>query len=110
GDTQLAAILVAEFLGDAADGLGLLENVAGNAQDHLPGRGDMGQVLAAAGEHFNAKFVLEHADLLADAGLRGIQRLRGGGDIEIVAGHFPDVAELLELHGTSLTSGPTAWL
>jgi hypothetical protein len=55
-------------------------------------------VLAAAGEDLHAELVLEQADLLADARLRGEQALSGGRYVEVVVGDFPDVAELLELH------------
>jgi hypothetical protein len=60
--------------------------------------GDAGQVLAAAGEHFDAKFVFQQADLFTDARLRGVKALGGSGNVEVVVRHFPDVAQLLKLH------------
>ena len=76
----------------------LAQNLTGGLQDGLAGRGHMGQVFAAAGENLHAQFILQQADLLADAGLRGVQALGGRRHIEIVVRHFPDVAQLLKLH------------
>ena len=42
-----------------------------------------------------AELVFEQADLLADTGLRGKQRLGGVGDIQALPGHFAQVAQLL---------------
>ncbi|MNZ39681.1 hypothetical protein D3C78_571790 [compost metagenome] len=98
GDRQGAFLLVGEFLGDLLDAFDLAQNLTGGGDDALAGRGHAGQVLAAAGEHFNAQFVLEQADLLADARLGRIQTLRCRGDVEVVVRHFPDVAQLLKLH------------
>ena len=92
GDTQLTARLITEFLGDTTNGFGLLENFAGNAQNRLPGWSDMGQVLATASKDLNPKFVFQHADLLADTRLRGVERSSGGRHIQIMARDFPDVA------------------
>ena len=55
-------------------------------------------MLAAALENLHAEFVLEQADLLADARLRGKQALGRGRYIQIVVRDFPDIAELLKLH------------
>ncbi|MCY1561949.1 hypothetical protein D9M68_992760 [compost metagenome] len=58
-------------------------------------------MLAAAGEYFDAELVFQQADLLADARLRGVETLRSGGHVQVVVRHFPDVAQLLELHRQS---------
>ena len=65
----------------------------------------MGQMLAAASEDLNAKFVLEQPDLFADARLRREKALSGGRHIEVVVCDFPDIAKLLEFHGDSSESG-----
>ena len=98
GDGQRALLLVGEFLGDLLDALDLAQDLAGGIDDALAGRGDAGQVLAAAGEDFDAQFVLEQADLFADTGLGGVQALRRRGNVEVMVRHFPDVAQLLKLH------------
>ena len=51
-----------------------------------------------AREDLDAELVLERADLLGDAGLRGMQRVRGLGYVEAAAHHFGEVAQLLDLH------------
>jgi hypothetical protein len=93
GDGQGAAFLVRVLLGDVLDALDLAQNLAGGLEDHLPCGGDVGEVLATAGEDLHAEFILEEADLLADAGLRGIQGLRRGGHVEVVVRDLPDVAQ-----------------
>jgi hypothetical protein len=59
----------------------------------------MREVLSAAGKDLDAEFVFEETDLFADSRLGREQALRGCGDIQLMVGDFPDVAELLELHG-----------
>ena len=61
----------------------------------------MGQVFATAGKDFHPKLILQQANLLADTGLRGIQALCGCGHIEVVVGHLPDIAQLLQFHSSS---------
>ena len=80
----------------------LLHDLAGQFDDRLAGRGHPGQVLAAAGEDLHTQFVLEQADLLGDARLRGEQALCRCRDIEVVPGDFPDIAQLLQFHAKSL--------
>ncbi len=101
GDGQRALLLVGEFLGDLLDALDLAQDLAGGMDDPLPRRRHTGQVLAAASEHLDAQFVLQQADLLADARLRSIEALRRGGDVEVVVRNLPDIAQLLKLHGDS---------
>ncbi|MNG99284.1 hypothetical protein D3C79_584490 [compost metagenome] len=98
GDGQRALLLVGELLGNLLDAFDLAQDFAGGIDDALTGRGDAGQVLAAAGKDFNTQFILEQADLLADTWLGGIQALRRRGDVEVMVRHFPDVAQLLKLH------------
>ncbi|MNZ74639.1 hypothetical protein D3C78_930920 [compost metagenome] len=98
GDRQGALFLVGEFLGNLLDAFHLAQDLAGSGDDTLTRRGHTGQMLAAAGEHFNAQFVLKQADLLTDTRLGGVQTLRCRRDVEVVVRHFPDVAQLLKLH------------
>jgi hypothetical protein len=77
----------------------LTQDLAGALEDRLADRGHAREVLAAALEDLDAELVLEQAHLLADAGLRREQALRGRRDIEVVAGDLPDVAQLLQFHG-----------
>ncbi|MNZ48633.1 hypothetical protein D3C78_663810 [compost metagenome] len=98
GDGQRALLLVGELLGNLLDAFDLAQDFAGGIDDALTGRGNAGQVLAAAGKDFNTQLILEQADLLADTWLGGIQALRRRGDVEVMVRHFPDVAQLLKLH------------
>ncbi|MDR6354763.1 hypothetical protein Q3H58_001434 [Pseudomonas psychrotolerans] len=100
-DGQGALAFVGELLGDLLDAFAFAQDLAGGLDDPLTGRRHPGQVLAAASEHLDAQFVLEQADLLADAGLRGIETLGGGGNVQIVVGDFPDVSQLLQFHAGS---------
>ncbi|MNN35010.1 hypothetical protein D3C81_1488460 [compost metagenome] len=98
GDRQGALLLVGELLGDLLDALHLAQDLAGRGDDPFAGRGNAGQVLAAAGEHLDAQLVLEQADLLADPWLRGVEALRRGRNVQVMMRHFPDVTQLLKLH------------
>ncbi|MNJ63701.1 hypothetical protein D3C77_596190 [compost metagenome] len=98
GDGQVALLLVGELLGDLLDAFHLAQDLASGLDDVFPGRGDAGQVLAAAGEHFDAEFVFQQPDLLADARLGRIEALGRRRDVQIVVRHLPDVAQLLKLH------------
>jgi hypothetical protein len=69
GNRQGALFLVGEFLGDLLDAFDLAQDLAGSGDDALAGRSDAGQVLAAAGKHFDAQFVFKQADLFADTRL-----------------------------------------
>ena len=75
---QRASGLVGEFLRDFLDLICLAENLARKIQDHLASRRDMRQVLAASGEHLDAKLILKESNLLTDTRLRSKQTLRGG--------------------------------
>jgi hypothetical protein len=55
-------------------------------------------VLPAAGKYLDTELILEQADLFADTRLGREKALGSCGDIKVVVGHFPDVAQLLKLH------------
>ncbi|EGH15183.1 hypothetical protein Pgy4_19319 [Pseudomonas savastanoi pv. glycinea str. race 4] len=56
------------------------------------------QVLAATGENLDAQLVFKQTNLLADAWLGGVKALGRRRNVEVVVRHFPNVAQLLELH------------
>src|SRR4029079_15748096 len=58
---------------------------------------------AVTHEQRQAQFLLEEPDLLADARLRGVQRLGGGGDVEAVLDDGREITELLQLQGLPLS-------
>jgi hypothetical protein len=58
-------------------------------------------VFAGSGKDLNTQFILQHPDLLGNSRLRGEQFRCRGGYIEIVVRDFPDIAQLLKLHGLS---------
>ena len=69
GDGQAALLLVGILLGDLLDALHLAQYFARGLQDGLAGGGDVGQVLAATCEYLDAEFILQQANLFADARL-----------------------------------------
>jgi hypothetical protein len=58
-----------------------------------------------AREHLDAELVLERADLLRDAGLLGVQRFGGLGNVEAPPHHLGEIAKLLEFHAVLLRAG-----
>ncbi len=97
-DAQGALLFVGELLGDLLDALALAQNLASRGDDALSSRCHPRQMLATAGEHLDAEFILQQANLLADAGLRGEQTLGSCRNVEVMVRHFPDVTQLLKLH------------
>lgn len=102
GDGEAPATLVAELLGHLLDVLGQTQHFAGELDDGLPGRRHPGQVLAAAGEDLHPQLILQQADLLGDPRLGGVEALGRGRNVEVMASDFPDVTQLLQLHGGEL--------
>ena len=103
GDRQAAATVVTVLLGDVLDVLHRAQHLACQLDDGLAGRGHPRQVLATAREDFDAKLIFQQTNLLGNARLGGIQTLRGGGHVQVVAGDFPDITQLLEFHAASLS-------
>ena len=101
GHAQRTAVGVRELAGGARDVFDFGQNPAGRLQNARPRGGDPIQMLAVAFEHEHAEFVLEQPDLFAHTGLRGMQRLGGGGDIQAPFGDFIDIDELTQFHGGS---------
>jgi hypothetical protein len=99
GDPQRTVPGVGEFAGRTGDVFHFEQDAPGRLQNPLARRGDAVEMLAVAFENEHAQFVFEQADLFADAGLRGVQGGRGGGDVERPLGHFVDIDQLAEFHG-----------
>ena len=101
GDHQAAAVAVGELLGDALDVAGVDQHALDD-RDQLPARlGQPEQALAAAHEQLDAELVLEILDVLADARLRGVQRIGDLGQVEVLRDRLADDAQLLEVHRPS---------
>ena len=95
---QAALAFVAEVGRHPLDALDLVEDLGGDLDNDPAGRGDLAQVFALAPEDLHIELLLQHADLLADAGLRGIEPLGRGRDIQPVPRDLPDISQLLNLH------------
>ena len=98
GDAQMAAVGAGEVLAGAAQVLGLAQQPLDDGHHVAARLGQAGQALAGAHEDVDAELVLELADLPAHAGLRGVQRLRHLGQVEVAALGLADGSELLEVH------------
>jgi hypothetical protein len=88
----------AELLADALEVAHLAHDQLDAAQHVLAGLGHPLQALAVAGEDLDAEFLFQLDDGLGDAGLRGVQRLGGLGEVEVAPGRFLDKPELVEVH------------
>ncbi len=83
-DRQRAAPVALLLFGQALDALHFLEDLQSPIDHPLTGRRDARQGASLAQKDRKSQFVLELLELLADAGLRGVQALGGGGDVQIV--------------------------
>src|SRR6185369_162673 len=81
--------------------LGVEQDALDDLGQFLARLGQAEQALAAADEDLDAELVLKVLDVLADAGLRGIERAGDFGQVEILAHGFAHDAELLKIHGLS---------
>jgi hypothetical protein len=66
------------------------------AEDLFTGRGNFGEASPVAPEQLHAEFLLEQAKLFADTGLRCVESIRGGCDVEAIVRNRHEVAELLQ--------------
>jgi hypothetical protein len=82
GDRERALFVAAHLGGETADVRDLAQDHPGAGDDLVAGRRGAHQRARPAGEELQAELLLQQAQLLADAGLRGVQRLRGRGDVE----------------------------
>jgi hypothetical protein len=68
------------------------------AQHVLAGLGHALEALAVAGKDFDAQFFFQLDDGFGHAGLRGVQRFGGLGEVEIAAHGFLNKAKLVQVH------------
>ena len=106
GDGQGARVLGAELGADAFEVVHLAHDDFHRLQHLFAGLGDTAQTLAVAGEDVHAQLFLQFQDGLADARLRGVQRLGGLGQVEVAPHRFLQELELVQVHGTG--SSPAA--
>ncbi|OBQ15096.1 MAG: hypothetical protein AN481_19875, partial [Aphanizomenon flos-aquae LD13] len=88
GDGEGAGGLVMELGRDLLQVARFEQDALGDLDDLLARFGDADEALARAHEDLHAQLILELEDLLAHAGLRREQHLRGLRQIEVVAGDF----------------------
>ena len=105
GDSQLPSAAIAVFLGEILDVLGIEQHALDQHQQFLAGLGEPQQSLALAHENIDAEFHFQIAYVFRHAGLRGVERVGGLGQVEIPSNRFPDDAQLLEIHGQLKFSG-----
>ena len=98
GDGQAARLLVGEFGRGLLEVFGLLQQALDHLQHRAARLGQLGDALAEAHENLHPELVFQFADLLGDAGLRGMQGGGGGCQVEPLANGFAHIAQLLEVH------------
>ena len=108
GHGQQSPALLGEVLAGPLEVVGLLQEPLDDRQHPLPRRRQASQTLADPDEQFDAQLGLQLLDLAADAGLRGVQDLCHGCEIEALPDGFAHRAQLLEVHGRE-RPGRQAW-
>ena len=98
GYGQAAAVLGGIILGGLPEILAFLQNALRDRQDRFARLGDGSDALAVAHEDLDSELLLQQLDLFADSGLRGMQLIRCGGEVEALLLDFANVPELLQLH------------
>jgi hypothetical protein len=68
------------------------------SQHVLARLGDALEALAVAREDFDAQFFFQFDDRFGDAGLRGVQRLGGLGQVQVAPHGFLHKTKLVEIH------------
>jgi hypothetical protein len=100
---QRAAIGLLEILGKGLQRLRFAQHAQRAGGDFLSGRREALERPPVAHEKSQTQLLFEEPDLLADARLRGVQRLGGSGDIEAVLDDGREITELLQLQGKPLS-------
>ena len=95
---QRADLIVGKFLAGATQVLRFSEDALGDRHHGFARLGNGDEALAVPREYLDAQLVLKGADLLRDAGLRGMQGIGRLGNVEAAAHHLGEVTQLLELH------------
>jgi hypothetical protein len=98
GDGEAAAVLRGELLADALQAIDFLHDQLHRAQ-HRPARlGQAADALAVAGEDIHTQLFFQLDDGLGDARLRGVERLGGLGEVEVLPYCFANETELMKIH------------
>ena len=108
GDRQCAGVLLAEVLADALEVGNLAHDDLDRFQHLLPGLRYALDAFAVACKQLYAKLFFELDDGLADTRLRGVQRLRGLGQVQAAAHRFLDELELVQIHASAVSRCATA--
>ena len=74
----------------------------------MPRLGEPFQGAALAHEELEAEFGFEHADLAADARMRGVELLCSGGDVEVALDDGGEIAQLLQGNAASTAVAASA--
>ena len=98
GDRQRAAVGFAQLGRRAPNILHFAQDAAGARNDFLARGGRARQRAALALEQLESELFLQQFQLAADAGLRGMQLPRGGGDVQSIFVNRYEIAQLLEFH------------
>ncbi len=77
----------------------IVKHALRDGQNGFARLGDRDDALAVAHEDLNTQFLFQQFDLLADAGLRGVQRAGGIRDIQSLAHDLVEETQLLQVHG-----------
>ena len=99
---EVAGLAAGELVGDAAQVLRVDQDAVDHLHQFLARLGQAEQALAATDEDFDPQFVFKGPDVLADARLRGVERVRHLGQIEVLTHGFAHDAQLLEVHAPAL--------
>jgi hypothetical protein len=98
-----ATLRLVRVLGaDLLHGAGVAQHATRDDDDLAAHLGQAGDAVALAHEQVRAEFAFEHQDLLADPGLRGMQRAGRSRDAELPVDDAAQIAQLLECHTTRL--------
>ena len=99
GEDELPLLAVGELLAELLDIARLDQNPLHDVGQFLAGLGQPQETLAAADEQLDAELVLQVLDVLGDARLGGVERIRYLGQVVVAAQRLADDAQLLEIHG-----------
>jgi len=97
-DRQGACVLQGVFVANAPEVAHFAQDQVNRFEHLLPGLGDPLEPLAMAHEDVHAQLFFQLQDGFRDAGLRGVQRLGGLGQVEVAASRFVDKPELVQVH------------
>ena len=98
GQCQPADVLPAEMRRDVSDVLEVDKDTFDQWRKLLAGLRQPDNAFAVPDEDADPKLMLEIHDVLADAGLRGVECLRNLGQIEVAVKRFTQNSNLLQVH------------